>query len=88
MRKQDKDCEHLLDAAEQHYHAAASSGFEPARFAISHFYRMIFRPLEACRSYTLQAIGLKNPRRRLEASYLYAEAAIQIWYKDKRYIPA
>lgn len=56
--------------------------FETARFALSKFYRLTFRPLDSCEHFPLRASGLKNPRRRFEDAHFYGEAAIQLWYND------
>jgi Restriction endonuclease len=53
--------------------------FAPALFALPSFYRLTFRPLEACNSFP---ISTTDVRRLLRASYLYAEAATQLWFKN------
>jgi tetratricopeptide (TPR) repeat protein len=80
--KTDEAYKQKLDEAEACFRQAALAGFEPARFALARFYRMTFRPLDACTHYPRAGTTLKNPRTRLRESYLYAEAAVQLWHND------
>src|SRR5207247_1948506 len=54
--------------------------FEPAQLARTSFYRLTFRPLDACERFPRSMQGARNVRRVLRESYIYAEAAIQLWY--------
>src|SRR5439155_5809137 len=43
--------------------------------------RLSFRPLEACEQFRKATKEISNFRRVLRDSYIYAEAAIQLWYR-------
>src|SRR6266705_425365 len=53
--------------------------FAPALFAVPTFYRLTFRPLEACNTFPQSSDDI---RRLLRTSYVYAEAATQLWFKE------
>lgn len=69
-----------LKTAEEHFKDAVAAKFEPAWLALSRFYRMTFRPLDACNSFPRSVTQIKHIRRMLRESYIYSEAAIQLWY--------
>jgi hypothetical protein len=69
-----------LRSAEKHLKDSARSGSEIANLSILRFYRLTFRPLEACD--TLQGFlsEVTDRRRLLRDGFVYAEACIQLWY--------
>ena len=54
---------------------------EVAQLGLARLFRLTFRPLEACEQYRKLMKEVGNYRRVLRDSYIYAEAAIQLWYR-------
>jgi hypothetical protein len=68
-----------MNKAEELFTDPVLRGFGPALFTLPTFYRLTFRPLEACNSFPQSAGDI---RRLLRTSYIYAEAATQLWFKN------
>lgn len=56
--------------------------FEPAQLTLARFYRLSYRGLDACENYPRSLDKIINIRRLLRESYIYGEAATQLWYAD------
>lgn len=54
---------------------------EVAQLSLARLFRLTFRPLEACETFRKLVGMVRNHRRVLRDSYIYAEAAIQLWYR-------
>jgi hypothetical protein len=78
----DSSYKNSLSEAESILMNDALRDFLPARLALSRLYRMTFRPEPACQVYrSLIQDGL-SIRPILRESYIYAEAAISLWYSE------
>jgi tetratricopeptide (TPR) repeat protein len=55
---------------------------EAAQLALPRFYRMTFRPFDACAAFCRTTDAVKSYRRILRESHVYAEAAVQLAYRD------
>ncbi len=53
---------------------------ELAQLSLTRFYRLTFRPLDACEKFDYCIANTGNMRRLLRDSYIFSEAAIQLWY--------
>lgn len=71
-----------LRLAEEQFSHPILSEEEIAHLALARFYRLTFRQLDACKVFPRLNPSIKNTRRLLRESYVYAEAAIQLWYAD------
>jgi hypothetical protein len=54
---------------------------ELCQLTTSRFYRMTQQPFKACQVFPFSTVGSKNYRRLLRESYIYAEAAIRLWWQ-------
>lgn len=71
-----------LRRAEELFRDPLVDGFEPAVFALSRFYRLTFRPLDACETFPRSTGNIQNLRRLLRESCIYGEASAQLSYAD------
>jgi tetratricopeptide (TPR) repeat protein len=71
----------LLRRAEGHLADNLLIGSEVAQLSLARLFRLTFRPLEACKQFSKLVGVVRNYRRVLRDSYIYAEAAIQLWYR-------
>lgn len=55
---------------------------ELALLTLSRFYRLTYQPLRACEVFPRTSETSLNLRRRLRASYVFAESCIQLWYAN------
>jgi hypothetical protein len=69
-----------LRSAEIEFNDAVLKEDEIAQLALSRFYRLTFRQRDACATYPRLKEKLKNTRRLLRESYIYAEASLQLAY--------
>ncbi len=79
-----KDCDYVykLNLAESYLKDSLLAGVEIAQLTLARFYRLNFRPLEACEAFPKSIIAINNVRRLLRDSYVYAEAAVTLWFSD------
>jgi tetratricopeptide (TPR) repeat protein len=53
---------------------------EVGQMALARFYRMTYRPADACRVFCDFSNDSSNTRRLLREAYIYGEASVQLWY--------
>lgn len=78
--KTDDEYAKWLRRAEVHLRTTAEHIDDNARLALARFYRMNFRPLEACEFFPTELEGILNLRKVLREAYLYGEAVTQLWF--------
>jgi hypothetical protein len=69
-----------LRRAELHLTKTAEHDDDNANLSLARFYRMNYRPLEACQAFPVDSSKIRNLRKVLRGCYLYGEAATQIWF--------
>jgi len=80
QEKTDDEYAKWLRRAEAHLRTSAEHIDDNARLALARFYRMNFRPLEACESFPSEFADILNLRKVLREAYLYGEAVTQLWF--------
>jgi hypothetical protein len=69
-----------LRRAEAHIQRTAEHGDDNSCLTLARFYRMNYRPLEACNSFPTNLGKITSLRKILREAYLYGEAATQLWF--------
>lgn len=72
----------FLKAAEGLFLSEEMNRIEVARLTIPRFYRMTYRPLEACESFETLENEVKHIRRFLGLVDIYAESVIHLWFQN------
>jgi TPR repeat protein len=80
FEKTDEKYVEYLRRAEEHLHTTAEHVDDNARLTLARFYRMNYRPLEACEAFPTDPSEIKGMRKVLRESYLFGEAATQLWF--------
>lgn len=70
-----------LRSAEGHLRDGMLVHSEAAQLSLARLCRLTFRPLDACEQFRKVTRDVTNRRRVLRDAYIYAEAAIQLWYR-------
>ncbi len=78
--KTDEGYAEWLRRAEAHLRETAKHVDDNATLALARFYRMNYRPLEACESFPTEQENIRNLRKVLREAYLYGEAVTQLWF--------
>lgn len=78
----DKKYVSRLRQAEKYLTDRLLENFEPGQLALTRFYRLTFRSIDACERFRSFLKRVKHVRRLLRQSHLYAEAAVQLWYAN------
>lgn len=71
-----------LNIAEDLFKSLDRESFEPAQLALSSFYRLTYRPLDACETFPHFAIYTHNKRRLLCNAPIYGESAVNLVSPD------
>jgi hypothetical protein len=80
FEKSDDKYVEWLRNAEVHLTKTAEHHDDNARLALARFYRMNYRPLEACETFPADPSFIRSLRKVLREAYLYGEATTQLWF--------
>jgi hypothetical protein len=80
--RSDKDHAVHIRQCIEHFNNVELENFPPAQLAIASVYRFISKPLQACLSYPQSLPRDLHLRKVLRQSYIQAEAATHLWYRQ------
>jgi hypothetical protein len=82
LAETDREAVANLRAAEDIFASPEVQRTEAGRLALARFYRLTYRPLDACIQFPSSLDTIESLRQVLRDCYLYAEAATQLWFNN------
>ena len=71
-----------LTEAESLLKSEAVKQIEVARLTLPRFYRLTYRPTDACEEFAKLESGIRHLRRFLASVYVYAESVVLLWFQN------